>query len=456
MAGIWLRSTQRVAPVHQEVTIIDSDEAKTAWRALGQRLAQLRKAAGYTQHSFAPLVLYGRSSVANVETGHQQPHRAFWMRCDGVLGTGEMLTRDYDRIIALLRARRQPQVADRRGALTNPATGHPANDIHQGPALEEGGVRARVDSDLGRCEVTTTCLDDWEHTVLTHARATRYRPARELLVDLLCDIDDLRTLHQRRHTVATLRRTTILTAQMAGLVSLTLLKANAFDASRRWGRTARIAAADAADPLTNAWVWAQEAYRAFYAGDIAEAITTAQHARALAGAVGGTGAVLAAALEGRAHAATGDNDQTRRALGTAEDLLERLTLADTKPSAFGYDEAQFRFHCGNAYTHLGDTPAAWPAQDRALQLYPDADYLDRALIGLDRAACLVHDGDIWEGAQQLTGVLTTLTPPQRDQLVLARARRILDTVPAARHGTPAVRDAHDLLAICATTTEPTA
>jgi DNA-binding transcriptional LysR family regulator len=147
-----------------------------------------------------------------------------------------------------------------------------------------------------------------------------------------------------------------LTAQMAGLVSLTLLKTNAFGASRRWGRTARTAAADAADPLTSAWVWAQEAYRFFYAGDIAEAITAAQHARTLAGAAGGVGAVLAAALERRAHAATGDNDRTRRALGTAEDLLERLTPADTEPSAFGYDEAQLRFHCGNAYTHLGDTP----------------------------------------------------------------------------------------------------
>jgi tetratricopeptide (TPR) repeat protein len=438
------------------VTIIDSADTTTAWRALGQRLAQLRKAAGYTQHSFAPLVMYGRSSVANVETGHQQPDRAFWMRCDDVLGTVGMLTRDYDRIVARLRAHRRQQATDRPGSLTTPAAGHHAHDIDQGSTSDEGGVRGRVDDDLGRCEVTTTCLDDWDHTVLAHARATRYRPARELLADLLCDIDDLRTLHRRRHTVASLRRTTILTAQMAGLVSLTLLKTNAFDASRRWGRTARTAAADAADPLTSAWVWAQEAYRSFYAGDIAEAITTAHHARTLAGAAGGVGAVLAAALEGRAHAATGDNDQTRRALGTAEDLLERLTPGDTKPSAFGYDEAQFRFHCGNAYTHLGDTPAAWTAQERALQLYPDADYLDRALIGLDRAACLLHDGDIREGAQQLTGVLSTLTPLQRDALVLTRARKILDTVPAARHGTPAVSDAHDLLAICATTTELTA
>ncbi len=91
-----------------------------------------------------------------------------------------------------------------------------------------------------------------------------------------------------------------------------------------------------------------------------------------------------------------------------------------------------------------------------MQLYPDANYLDRALIGLDRASCLLHDGDIREGAQQLTGVLTALTQLQRDELVRTSARGILDTVPAARHGTPAVSDAHDLLAICATTTEPTA
>ncbi|MEU2611819.1 helix-turn-helix transcriptional regulator [Micromonospora sp. NPDC007271] len=63
----------------------DSHEIKAARRDLGRRLAQLRKAAGHTQHSFARLVQYGRSSVANTETGHQYLDRAFWTRSDTIL-----------------------------------------------------------------------------------------------------------------------------------------------------------------------------------------------------------------------------------------------------------------------------------------------------------------------------------------------------------------------------------
>jgi hypothetical protein len=69
--------------------------------ALGQRLAMLRKIAGHTQQSLAPLTLYGRSTVANVESGRQSVGRDFWTRCDDVFATSGALARDYDRIRTL-------------------------------------------------------------------------------------------------------------------------------------------------------------------------------------------------------------------------------------------------------------------------------------------------------------------------------------------------------------------
>ncbi|SCL25832.1 Helix-turn-helix domain-containing protein [Micromonospora nigra] len=73
------------------------DVAK-AWIALGQMLARSRKAAGYTQETYAPRVNYGRSTIANVETGRQRVGRDFWTRSDELLGTGGRLSREYDRI----------------------------------------------------------------------------------------------------------------------------------------------------------------------------------------------------------------------------------------------------------------------------------------------------------------------------------------------------------------------
>lgn len=101
----------------------DTDDTRTARRALGRRLAELRRAAGQTQHSLARLVQYGRSSVANTETGRQHPERPFWARCDEALRTGGVLTAEYDRIA--YREHRHRAVPARGGGAA-PTSGPPA------------------------------------------------------------------------------------------------------------------------------------------------------------------------------------------------------------------------------------------------------------------------------------------------------------------------------------------
>ena len=74
--------------------------------ALGRQLAALRRAAGYSQKAFAPLTGYGRSTLANVETGRQNVPRGFWVRCQEELGT-DSLVAAYDEIRAMVVAERQ-------------------------------------------------------------------------------------------------------------------------------------------------------------------------------------------------------------------------------------------------------------------------------------------------------------------------------------------------------------
>ena len=75
-------------------------------------------------------------------------------------------------------------------------------------------------------------------------------------------------------------------------------------------------------------------------------------------------------LEARAYAVMGRDRDTRSALGRAESSLSDLNGEALMPSAFGYNEAQFRFHEGNAYTYLGDVRSADAVidarQDRAI------------------------------------------------------------------------------------------
>ncbi len=312
-------------------------------------------------------------------------------------------------------------------------------------------VRLRVESALGDSDVAPESLDEWEGIVAQHARATRYRPPAALFAELLVDADDAQQLLYRRHTAHSLRRATRITAQMAGLLSLTLLKLNEFAAARQWGRTARIAAAGCGDPATSAWVWAQEAHRYFYAGDWRAALDAAERSQEQADA-GGVGPVLASALEARARAAVGDSAGMRMALGRAEDQLAALDPAETAESALGYDEAQLCFHAGNAFTHLGDSESARAAQERALELYPAANYLDRTLIHLDQAACLIQDGDVRNGNRHVVKVLSALPTQQLDRLVIGRAEAIVGSTPPAHAAvSSAVREAHEFLAMIKST-----
>ncbi len=165
----------------------------------------------------------------------------------------------------------------------------------------------------------------------------------------------------------------------------------------------------------------------------------------LAGHTPCVGATLAAALEARAHAALGRPGETRAALNRAEVILSKLDGDSLGPSAFGYNEAQLRFHESNALTHLGDTKTAWRAQERALALAAPYDYTDRSLTQLDRATCLVHEGDFPGAAAYATETLAALTKGHRRGIIANRARSIVAALPPGARALPAARDLRELV-----------
>jgi hypothetical protein len=293
--------------------------------------------------------------------------------------------------------------------------------------------------------ITIASLDDWEQTIYDYGLATRDRAPILLLGDLSADLAQLREALARCRSVSALQRLTRVTAQMSGLMCLTLIKMDERIAFRSWARTARLAAHESGDLVTHSWVRAQEAYGHYYSGDLLEAIHVAQHAQALSGQTPSVGAVLAAALEARAQAALGHKHETRAALTYAETCLSRLDASAIGTSAFNYNEAQLRFHEGNAFTHLHDTNAAWRAQEQALCLCPTSDYMDRTMTKLDRANCLAHDGDVTGAVAITVEAATSLTGRQRQGIIAARVRETIAALPARYQALPAVRDLHDLV-----------
>ena len=87
--------------------MIDPSEIMAARQALGRLLAEYRKAAGLNQYQLAPHTCYGRSTIANVETGRQNVPRDFWERCDRAVNAGGRLLAASERLDALVRQQRE-------------------------------------------------------------------------------------------------------------------------------------------------------------------------------------------------------------------------------------------------------------------------------------------------------------------------------------------------------------
>ena len=313
-------------------------------------------------------------------------------------------------------------------------------------------LRQEMNDALNHGAMAEATLDDWERAAIRYARATRDRPPIMLLGNIGRDLAELKLILSEHRSASALRRLTRVTAQLSGLMCLGFCKLDDPPAFQRWARTARLAANEAGDPETLSWILAQEAYGHYYGGDMLEAIDVARHAQEVI-RTACTGVALAAALEARAHACLGRHQETREALARAENILSQLNGDALIPSAFGYNESSYRFHEGNAYTHLRDVQSALKAQERALELCGRDDYTDWAMTRLDRAQCLMYSGELTAGLEYATETVTSLTGQERKGIITLRGREIVGALPEREEKLGAARDFRELLMLPAGNSE---
>jgi hypothetical protein len=157
---------------------------------------------------------------------------------------------------------------------------------------------------------------------------------------------------------------------------------------------------------------------------------------------------MAWAVLARAAACMAQADAARKALRHAEDLFDTVeNVADN--SAYAFTPGQLHFYRSHALTTLGESRAAWKAQDDAIAAFGPGERLDPTLVRLDRALCMVNEGDITQGADYASAVLQQLPAEYRPVIVLRRAYAVADAIPAARRSAPVVRALHEVLAISA-------
>src|SRR6266540_3364052 len=184
---------------------------------------------------------------------------------------------------------------------------------------------------------------------------------------------------------------------LASFMAMTLANLGQTHEARRWWRTARRTSDEAGDLEASLWIRGREVVRAPYERcPLPAVLQLAEQAesRVLPGAARSAlpqlfaGKAQSLALAGRHTEAVGALEQIQESFA---DLP--TSTANDHDSLFGWAEERMRFTESFVFSHLGDTERANDAQRRALALYPASYLRGPAQIELQRAFCLVRDGD---------------------------------------------------------------
>ncbi|MEU2874458.1 helix-turn-helix transcriptional regulator [Streptomyces olivoreticuli] len=365
----------------------------------GHALRRLR--GDHSLRDLAQLANCGKTHISDLEHGRRNPSEAVAAALDDALEAG-----GYLRELA---------------AMPSCTGGQLMTDLRAGllDAIADGLM-------------TKASLEEWVHTVAHYGRMIRYARTWEILPGMLTAFADLAKAVRACHSGPERKRLSQTAAKLAGLISFTLFK-RGDPAAGEWSRLGLSAARAAEHPFTMAWVLAQHSYQHYYSGDASSAIQEAALAQETVDGRPCIGSAWAAPLEARAHALLGDRGKAIAALQRAERVFSHLEPEERTESAFGYSEAVMTFHAGNIWTYLHETSRAWSLQQRALELLPQSDRRDRPLVQLDRATCLLQDGDADEATAAATSALAPLSPVHRERLITFRARLLVSTRVTGSH-----------------------
>jgi tetratricopeptide (TPR) repeat protein len=312
-------------------------------------------------------------------------------------------------------------------------------------------IRRRMDDALLAGRVCPTMIDRWEEIAAGYARQYMTAPPVRLLCDVLLDFGDIRRLCAERQPIESAERLCHLAGRLAGLAGIILIDQGDPRLARSFFRTARTAVDETGDRGLRAWVAAREALVPLYYGDPGEALALASSAVDLAGRTLCVAGVMAPVVAARAAARMGGRgrrdalEQARGALDRAHDVLDDLPACDRADTAFGYTERQLYFHEGDTLVALGDWQGASRAFAHALRGYSPDESLDRTLIVLGQARCLLEAAEPEQALRLSQDALLGLPREHRPQIVL-RAARLLGRSAAARHaGLPALREYREAL-----------
>jgi transcriptional regulator with XRE-family HTH domain len=392
--------------------------------SFGHELRNLRLQRGLSLRGLGTLAHCSHQTVNALERGEASPSPAMAASLDAALNAG--------------------------GTLKSAATARGDEDVQRRALLKSFGLVAAAAPLIGNELVRNSLehalgndrhIDDWAETATEYGFAFYTTDPAKLIEDLTVD---LTVLDAKLATANDRQRADLCRAasQMAVVSAMAWSSVGNLRQARWWWKTARRAADTSRDPQVQAFAAGWEVANGTYelrpvpiilarAGEASAAIG-AEVCAGTAGMYAGLAQTLAAA--GRKAEAM---DALRR-VADITDRLPRDVVAD-EDSMHGWPEVRLRHTESFVHTALGNTDAAFRAQDRALELYPANLARERAAMLLHRATCLVRGGDVGGGIAFATQTLDDLPAPDRTELVHAIGRQCVAAVSPDERRRPDVR-----------------
>lgn len=244
---------------------------------------------------------------------------------------------------------------------------------------------------LTRSGIAATALDQMEQAVYGHALRYPSTPPHELWSAVSTLINHLNGVLTHPLPQQSRLRAVVLMGVLTGLAGSLWVDFDRPHEASGYFDVAELAAREAGSPDLAAWALATRSVGVFYAGDHLTAHTLLARAEREAAPAGPRRRAWVAALRARAAAACGDPDGAHRALESARQHIDRVTEPGTGTDFF--DAARLDGLAGATYLMLRDTTRAADVLRGALARRATQDAKGRALLGLDLAECLLHDGE---------------------------------------------------------------
>ncbi|MFF9635819.1 twin-arginine translocation signal domain-containing protein [Streptomyces bacillaris] len=264
-----------------------------------------------------------------------------------------------------------------------------------------------------------------------HRGGYRGRPPSEVLGQMRADLDLLRELLGRPHPVSVRKDLARTAAGITGLVAIIQHDRGDQRDAVGWFATAEQAARESGDRHMLAWVLSRHAMVPLNYGAPNAAATMAIRARAEAGRFPSAAGALAAAVTARSLASIGDREGALRSVADARAAAARLDSVQGADTWFGYPAQKHHVHLSQAFTLMGRTREAYAEQEAALALTTSPSVMTRALIAVDRAACVRSDGDPTTAAALAVDAWSRLPMAYRDGLVRSRMDALCQSLPGS-------------------------